>query len=130
VPIHPIELPSILDLAPGVLPSDWQVHGVPSTPIGARIPQALNVLLYLSAQVIFELQGIQMRREVEDLCLRQLADFHSTVEAEARHDTGACVRTNAEESLEGTPDETVFGEVDSQNEDHGCSSTAFLLVQL
>jgi len=130
VPVHAIEPPSILYLTPGVLASDWQVHGVPSTSVGARVPQPLNVLLDLSAQVVFEFQGIQVRRKVEDLSLRQLADFHRTVEVEARHDTGARVSPDSEKRLEGPPDETVLGEVDSQNEDHDCSSTAFLVMQL
>lgn len=56
---------SILDLTSGVLAADGQVHGVSPASVGTGFSQAGDVLLDLAAQGVFELQTVEMGRQVE-----------------------------------------------------------------
>jgi len=116
-PFHLVELPSCLDLISGVLSPHRQVHCVSSASIRACVPQSCNILLDFPAKVVFNLQGIEVGCQVEDLSLSQFANFDGVVEVVAGHYFGASRCTDTEECFKGAPHETVLGEVDSQDED-------------
>lgn len=61
ISLGPVELPCVLDLTPSILSSHRQVHCVSSASVGASISQPRDVLLYFPTEVVFDLQGIEVR---------------------------------------------------------------------
>lgn len=45
-----------------------------SSSVCARISQSLDILVYLSPQMVFEFHRVEMGREIEDLVLGQVSD--------------------------------------------------------
>lgn len=102
VSFHPVEFSGILDLAPGVLASHGEIHGMASASVGSGISQALDILLDLATQVVFKFHRVEVRCEVEDLGLVQFANFHRVMQVEAGHDPLARVGSDSEEGFERT----------------------------
>lgn len=71
------------------------------TTVSTGIPQSLDIIQHLSAEVVLDLHFRQRRCEFEHLLVGELADLGRRVDIEAGHEPGGVLRTNAEEGLEG-----------------------------
>lgn len=67
--------------------------------ISAGLPQALNILKHLPAQVILDAHLRQRGGQIEHLLVGQLGDFARRVDVEPRHEPRRGVGADAEEVL-------------------------------
>lgn len=91
---------------------------MPPSPVGTHIPQTPDIVDQGAAQVVLDLEGGEMRVEVEELLAVELADGGTLVDVEAAHELLRYIGADAIEGLERFFDEVRFGEVESQDEHH------------
>jgi hypothetical protein len=88
-------------LAPRILSPHRQSQGMSPSTVRPRIPQPLDVVEDLSAEVIFDFHLRESRSKVEDLLIRQFPDLSRWMDVKAREETGGDGGTNAKERLDG-----------------------------
>lgn len=86
------------------------------TPVCAHIPQPLDVVLQLAAQIRAQLHFRQFCGEAVYLFLAEVADARGRVDVEFGHELGAGLGPKAVEGFEGAGDEGGFEEVDAEDE--------------
>jgi hypothetical protein len=70
-------------------------------PISTGIPEPLDIVEYLSPQIILNFHFGQRGRDVEHLRVGEFADFGLWVNVEASQEAGGDVWADSEEALEG-----------------------------
>lgn len=74
---------------------------MPPSAVRPRVPQPLDVVEDLPAEVVLDLHLGQRGRDVEHLLVGQLADLAGRVDVEAGEEARRGVRADAEEGFEG-----------------------------
>ena len=90
---------------------------MPPSPIRPHIPQPLDVVHDLAAQIILYRHRAELGCDIVDLLVVEAADFGGLVHVEFGHQPRAHVGSDAVEGLEGFGDETAFVESDAEDED-------------
>lgn len=90
---------------------------MPPTPVRAHIPQTLDIVHQLPAQIVLQRHFRQRPRQAVDLLLAQGAHACRLVDVEARHQVRAGFGAEPVEGAQRFGDELVFGEGDAEDED-------------
>ena len=100
-PLNPIKLIRRRRLRPRPLAPNRQPHRVPPAPVRPDIPQPRDIIPHLPPQVVLDLHGRQLGRDVEDRLIFEGADARGGVDVEAREHVAGYLRADAVEVLEG-----------------------------
>lgn len=92
---------------------------MPPAPVRAHVPQPLDVLLQLPAQVVAQRHLRQLRTQAGDLLFSQRAHARGPVDVEARHQVLAGLGPDAVEGAQGFRDELAFCEMRAEDVDLG-----------
>lgn len=65
------------------------------------ILQPLDILQYLSSQFVFDLHPIECCGQIQDLVLREFANFHCFMEVKTRENARRVMRSDAKERFKG-----------------------------